>query len=88
MLVNQTLFYSASNNTNNILFKLCENSFNAVRKKRLKGAHSPLYFWAICIVTEAEFEVEIAKMKTVNPIGFLWSSLLGGFSVRWLQFWA
>ena len=42
MLVNQTLLYSISNNTNNIRFKLCKNSFNAVWKKWLKGAHSSL----------------------------------------------
>ena len=40
MLVNQTLLYSVSNNTNNIRFKLCKNSFNAVLKKSAQG--SPL----------------------------------------------
>ena len=42
MLINQTLLYSVSNNTNNIRFKLCKSSFNAVWKKRLKGIHSSL----------------------------------------------
>ena len=41
MLVNQTLLYSISNNTNNIRFKLCKSSFNALRKKAVEG--SPLY---------------------------------------------
>ena len=40
MPVNQTLFYSVSNNTNNIQFKLCKKSFNAVWKKAAQG--SPL----------------------------------------------
>ena len=40
MLVNQTLLYSVSNNTNNIRLKLCKNSFNAVWKKTAQ--RSPL----------------------------------------------
>ena len=45
MLANQTLLYSVSNNTSNIRFKLCKKSFNAIWKKRLKGAHSPLLWY-------------------------------------------
>ena len=41
MLVNQTLLHSVFNNTNNIRFKLCKNSFNAVWKKAAQG--SPLF---------------------------------------------
>ena len=40
MLVNQILLYSVSNNTNNILFKLGTNSFNAVWTTAAQG--SPL----------------------------------------------
>ena len=40
MLVNQTLLYSVPNNTNNIRFKICKNSFNAVWKKAAQ--ESPL----------------------------------------------
>ena len=40
MLANQNLLYSVSNNTNNIRFELCKNSFNAVWKKAAQG--SPL----------------------------------------------
>ena len=38
MLVNQTLLYSVSNNTSNIRFKLCKNSFIAVWKKAAQGS--------------------------------------------------
>ena len=49
MLVNQTLLYSVSNNTNNIRFKLYKNSFNAVWKKAAKGI--PLSPTFVSIVT-------------------------------------
>ena len=41
MLVNQTLIYSVSDNTNNIRFKLCKNSFNAIWKKAAQGSPLP-----------------------------------------------
>ena len=48
MLVNQTLLYSVSNNTNNIRFKLDINSFNAGWKKAAQG--SPLSLKGLYLV--------------------------------------
>ena len=47
-LVDQTLSYSSSNNTNNIRFKLWKNSFNAVWKKA-----APPYVWGLNEVSMA-----------------------------------
>ena len=63
MLVNQTLLYSLSNNTNNFRFKLCK-VLRLFEKKRLKGAHSLLvHFFLFCL------EKPIYLRKTVGNNG-------------------
>ena len=67
MIVNQTLLYSIFNNTNNIRFKLCKNSFNAVWKKAAQG--SPLSpTRAIYVIIMIHSNINIWRVGELNAV--------------------
>ena len=72
MLVNQTLLYSVSNNTNNIRFKWCKNSFNAVWKKN--GSREPTlpYFkyTGTCLVFQVQVFQVLSTWNTFKSCVF------------------
>ena len=85
MLVNQTLLYSISNNTNNIQLKLCKNGFNAVWKKSSSGVPtlpysnsniSIFFSWKHSFLSE-EVKVAFYKFKILMKFIFIPQTFMG-----------